>query len=82
MKHLKKIDEKFDDNPVEQNDTEKIVADIRNKLQPIVTYFQLLNYETDKDLSKIIKQAEEQSNISLPIIIQQLKNLVKLNETS
>jgi hypothetical protein len=60
--------------PKEQ--VEEIVADIRNKLGPIISYFKIK--KNNNNLQKFLDECEVQSNIVLPKIIKQLKNLNKI----
>jgi 16S rRNA U1498 N3-methylase RsmE len=69
----------------EKEKIETIVADIRNKLSPITTYFAIRKNieefpEKREKLEKILRDCEKQCNISLPIIIEQLKNLNRISD--
>jgi cob(I)alamin adenosyltransferase len=67
----------------EKEKIEEIVADIRNKLGSITSYFAIrknlenINDEKREKIEKILVDCEKQCNIALPIIIEQLKNLLK-----
>lgn len=63
---------------IKQEAIEEIVADIRNKIQPVVTYFELKKRSYGDEYQKYLDESEKQVHKSLPIIIEQLRNLTKI----
>jgi len=61
-----------------KQEIEDIVADIRNKLQPISTYFQIKGRVPNPNTETHLRESEERALKNLPIIIEQLKNLTKI----